>query len=107
MNIMSLQLTNKDIEQLADAQYKFGTDLTERHSIFQRTNENGAMFAFAQAHLLYKRIDAQISANLCRANISGIAKRLGKTEKEKEEIYLKAHQGLQRTFELLEEMSAY
>ena len=111
MNIMSPQLTNEGIEQLADAQYKLGIDLTEKHSIFyrmfHRTNENEAMLAFAQAHLLYQRINALLSANTCRANISGIAKRLGKTEEEKEEIYLKAHQGLQRTFRLLEEISEY
>ena len=111
MNIMSPQLTNEGIEQLADAQYKLGIDLTEKHSIFyrmfHRTNENEAMLAFAQAYLLYRRINAQISANICRANISGIAKRLGKTEEEKEKIYLKAHQGLQRTFRLLEEISRY
>lgn len=107
MNIMSFQLTKANVEQLADAQYEVGAYLTKKSGVLRRTNENEAMLAFAQAYLLYKRINAPLLTNLCRANISGIAKRLGKNEEEKKNIYLEAHQELQRTFKLLEEISEY
>jgi hypothetical protein len=99
---MTYELPRECISDLASHQYELATQCLEGKrylwGLVVIKGTDAAMRGFAQAEHLYRKAGDELSANLCRSTLRGLAKSDG----HRDEVWLEGYRDVVATLKVLE-----